>query len=94
MPARVGPVELWRDPQAAVEALLERYALQVRVGQLVGRFVPAAVVDPGQGVTGEEVEELFVSAFVRPLEDGRVQYAWVFALDMRSYRSSVRARRS
>jgi hypothetical protein len=84
--------ELWQEPQAAFETLIQRYGLPVRVGEVVGRFVPAAVAGSGQGVQGEGAEDsFFVSAFVRPLDDGRVEYAWVFAIDTTAYRSAARA---
>ena len=39
-----------REPLAAFEVLIDRYALQVRLGEQVGRFIPAAIVEKDIGI--------------------------------------------
>lgn len=87
----IDTIRLWEQPVAAFEALLERYALRLRLGEHIGLFIPAAIVEAGTGVEGENAPDVFlVHTFMRPLEDGRCEYAWTFGLDMGAYRSAAR----
>jgi hypothetical protein len=86
---------LWREPMAAFETLLERYGLQITLGSHSGRFIPAAVVDSSEAIRAEGCADgLYVNSHIRVLPNGRVEYAWVFALDTTAYREAARARRS
>jgi hypothetical protein len=87
-------IELWRDPLGAFQTLIRRYGLEVTIGSHAGWFIPAAVVEQGQGVKAAGANDVAVGAFVKPLQGGLTEYRWVFALDRGAYRTAVRSHAS
>jgi len=88
---QAGTVDLWLDPMAAFETLIERYGLTIRAGPQSARFIPAIRLNTDNVLVGEgEAESFVISAFVRPLEHDVVEYSWVFAIDTTAYRAAAR----
>jgi hypothetical protein len=79
----------------AFRLLLERYGLEVAVGDQRGLFIPMATAAPGAGVAfAEGSGSYFLSALAMRLDNGCTRFAGVFAVDSTKYRAAIHHRRS
>jgi len=89
--------ELARRPSSAFGALLDRFGLEIRVGQKTGKFIERSVVLSGidgslqfvQGL-GDRPDQLHVSCLVQVDEAGRsAKVSWAYAIDRSAYLSTM-----
>ena len=77
------------DPLAPFQTLLDRFGLRVRVGDMVGTFIPLARSTGDLGIDVLDGSDGTVSCFVGRVA-GVAEASWVFAIDHLRYREGLR----